>query len=35
MNNLEKNIHEFFRMYQPRTEILDGSWQFPAIKPID
>ena len=22
------------RMYQPRTEILDGSWQFPAIEPV-
>jgi hypothetical protein len=23
------------RMYQPREEILDGSWHFPAIQPVD
>jgi len=22
------------RMYQPREEILDGSWKFPAIEPV-
>ena len=22
------------RMYEPRKEILDGFWQFPAIKPV-
>ena len=22
------------RMYQPRKEILDGSWTSPAIKPV-
>jgi len=22
------------RMYQPRKEILDGSWTFPSIKPV-
>ena len=23
------------RMYQPRTEILDGSWNFPKVAPVD
>lgn len=23
------------RMYQPRAEILDGSWRFPAIQPVN
>jgi len=23
------------RMYEPRQEILDGSWRFPSIKPVD
>jgi hypothetical protein len=23
------------RMYQPRAEILDGSWSFPAPQPVD
>jgi len=23
------------RMYQPREEILDGSWQFPVPQPVD
>lgn len=22
------------RMYEPRPEILDGSWKFPAIEPV-
>jgi hypothetical protein len=22
------------RMYQPRKEILDGSWTFPKIEPV-
>ena len=22
------------RMYQPRKEILDGSWTFPSIQPV-
>jgi len=23
------------RMYQPRKEILDGSWTFPEVKPVE
>jgi len=23
------------RLYQPRKEILDGSWRFPEVKPVE
>jgi len=24
----------YVRMYQPRKEILDGTWKFPEVKPV-
>jgi hypothetical protein len=31
---ISKGWNYAIRMYEPRPEILDGSWKFPAIKPV-